>query len=84
MLLDYIQAAIRHAKYEVLPEDGSIYCEIPECRGVYAKAKTVEEVRNEIIEILEDWLFVRLRKNLHIPVIDNINLNVDEFADATY
>lgn len=84
MLQQYIQAAIRHAKYEILPEDGSIYCEIPECQGVYAKAETIEAVRNEIIETLEDWLFIRLRKNLDIPVIDNINLNVMELADATY
>ncbi len=84
MLQDYINAAIRHANYEILPDDGSIYCEIPECQGVYAKANTVEEARNEIIETLQDWLFVRLRKNLDIPVIDNINLNVMELADAAY
>ncbi len=84
MLQEYIHAAIRHANYEILPEDGSIYCEIPECPGVYAKAKTFEAVRDEIIETLEDWLFVRLRKNLDIPIIDNINLNVLELADAAY
>ena len=84
MLQDYIHAAIRHANYEILPEDGSIYCEIPECQGVYAKAQTVEEARNEIIETLEDWLFIRLRKNLEIPVINNINLNVMELAYASF
>ena len=34
MLLEYIQAALRHAKFEILPDDGSYYGEITECNGV--------------------------------------------------
>ena len=34
MLLEYIQAALRRAKYEILPDDGSYYGEIIECAGV--------------------------------------------------
>ena len=33
MLLNYIQAALKHAKYEILPDDGKYYGEIPECNG---------------------------------------------------
>jgi hypothetical protein len=42
MLLEYIQAALRRAKYEILPDDGSCYGEIRECNGVYANAKTLK------------------------------------------
>ena len=42
MLLEYIQAALRRAKYEILPDDGSYYGEIRECKGVYANAKTLK------------------------------------------
>jgi len=84
MLHDYLQAAIKQANYEVLPEDCSIYAEIPNCQGVYAKAKTFEECRSSLIEVLEEWLFVRLRRNLFIPPIDNIDLNIIECVDATY
>jgi len=42
MLLEYIQAALRRAKYEILPDDGSYYGEIRECNGVYANAKTLK------------------------------------------
>ena len=82
MLQNYIQAAIRRAKYEFIPNEGYFYCEIPECRGVFVKANSIEEAREEIIEILEEWLFIRLRKNLDIPIIDDIDLNKLEFADA--
>ena len=41
MLVKYIQAALRHAKYELLADDGSFYGEIPVCNGVYANAATL-------------------------------------------
>lgn len=41
MLLEYLQAALRHARYEILPDDGTYYGEIPECNGVYANAATL-------------------------------------------
>lgn len=54
MLLEYIQAALRRAKYEILPDDGSYYGEIIECAGVYANAETLEECREELREVLEE------------------------------
>ncbi len=55
MLLEYIQVALRHAKYEILPDDGSdCYGEISECNGVYADAKTLEDCRYELQEVMEE------------------------------
>ena len=56
MLLDYVQAAMRRAKYEILPDDGHFYGEIPECNGVYAHRLTLEECRTELQEVLEEWI----------------------------
>jgi len=53
MILEYIQAALRHAKYEILPDDGSYYGEIPECNGVYSSAGTLEDCRGELREVLD-------------------------------
>jgi predicted RNase H-like HicB family nuclease len=78
MFQNYINSAIRSATYELLPESNSIYGEIPLCRGVYAKAENFEKCREELIEILEEWIILRLRHNLEIPVIDNIDLNIKE------
>ena len=50
MLTKYIEAAMKQAHYEILPDDGSIYGEIPDCRGVYANAKTLEECRDELAD----------------------------------
>jgi predicted RNase H-like HicB family nuclease len=80
MLLEYIQAALRHASYEILPDDGSYYGEIPECNGVYANAKTLEDCREELREVMEEWVFFRIHKNLPLPEIDGIELVIKEVA----
>ena len=80
MLMNYIKTALRHAKYELLPDDGTYYGEIPVCNGVYANADTLEDCREQLQEVLEDWILFRIYKNLSLPVIDGIELNVKEVA----
>ena len=80
MLLEYIQAALRHAKYEILSDDGSYYGEIVECNGVYANAKTLEDCREELRSVLEEWILFRVYRNLPMPVIDGIRLTIKKVA----
>lgn len=82
MLTKYIEAAMRHAHYEILAENEGFYGEIPECRGVYANASTLEECRGELGEVLEDWLLFRIHKNLALPKIDDLELKVKKEAVA--
>jgi predicted RNase H-like HicB family nuclease len=78
MLLEYIQAGLRHAKYEILQDDGTYYGEIPECNGVYGNADTLEECREQLQAVLEDWVLLRVHRNLPIPAIDGIELRISE------
>ncbi len=80
MLTKYIQAALRHAAYEILSDDGSFYGEIPICHGVYANAPVLENCRAQLVEVLEEWILFRVYKNLPLPVIDDIALTVTEVA----
>jgi predicted RNase H-like HicB family nuclease len=80
MLRDYLQAALRHAHYEVLTDDGSFYGEIALCNGVYANASTLEECREQLEEVLEEWVLFRVYKNLPLPVIDGRALEIREVA----
>ena len=80
MLMDYIQKAMHHAKYEILPDDGSYYGEIHECNGVYANSANLEDCRKELQEVLEDWVLFRIHQNLSLPVIDGIKLTIKEVA----
>jgi predicted RNase H-like HicB family nuclease len=80
MLLEYIQAALRHAKHEILSDDGSYYGEIPECKGIYANASTLEDCREELREVLEEWVLFRVHRNIPLPKIDGIELIIKEVA----
>ncbi len=80
MLLAYMKVALKHAKYEILEDDNSFYGEIPECNGVYANSDTLEKCREELEEVLEEWLLFRIYKNLSIPIIDGIELKIQEVA----
>jgi predicted RNase H-like HicB family nuclease len=82
MLTKYIEAAMRHAHYEILSDDGSYYGEIPDCRGVYANARSLEECREELAEVLEGWILFRVHKNLALPTIDGLELKVEEESIA--
>lgn len=80
MLTRYIQAAMYQARYEILPEDGSFYGEIPACNGVFANADTLEKCREQLEEVLEDWIFFRIHRNQSLPIIDGIELAIKRAA----
>nr|VFJ64962.1 MAG: Predicted nuclease of the RNAse H fold, HicB family [Candidatus Kentron sp. FW] len=76
MLTQYLKTAMKHARYEILRDDGSFYAEIPECQGVYANADTLEDCRDELAQVLEDWLLFRIHNHLEIPAIEGMVLSV--------
>lgn len=69
MLTDFIGKKLYTAKYKLL-EDKTYFGEIPSLRGVWASAKTLEECREELREVLEGWLILRLKKNLPVPNLE--------------
>ncbi len=80
MLTSYLRAAMHKAKYEILSDDGMFYGEIPGFSGVYANTETLESCREELEEVLEEWLLFRIAKNLPLPTVDGIELVIKEVA----
>ncbi|MCL6544599.1 MAG: type II toxin-antitoxin system HicB family antitoxin [Bryobacteraceae bacterium] len=80
MLTAYLEAAMRRAHYELLEDEQAFYGEIPDCQGVWARGKTLEECREELRSALEDWLLFRLSRQLPVPPIGEIDLSVREVA----
>jgi predicted RNase H-like HicB family nuclease len=76
MLTEYIHAALRRARYEIL-EDGSFYGAISECPGVWANAESLEECRAELQEVLEEWILLGIARHQSLPVIEEIELSVE-------
>ncbi len=75
MLTEYVEAAMKRAKYKILDDDEGFFGEIPGFRGVWSNAPTLEACRDELREVLESWMLVRVRLGLDLPVVKGINLN---------
>lgn len=56
MICEYIEAALRKAKYEIIKDEEPYYGEVPELAGVWATGKTLEECRQKLIEVIEAGL----------------------------
>ena len=80
MLTKYIQAAMRRARYEILPDGEGFYGEIPGFEGVWANADTLEACREELQEVLEGWLLLGLAQGHSLPVVDGIDLTIRKEA----
>ena len=67
VLTRYLKTALRKAHYEMLPDDWQYYGEIAEYNGVYATAASLEACRDELEEVLEEWVLFRIHRNLVLP-----------------
>ncbi len=80
MLTLYINAAMRKAHYEILKGSEGYIGKIPGLQGVWANAETLEACREELREVLEEWIILGLKMGHHIPGIDGIELNIEKVA----
>ena len=80
MIREYIDVAMKKAHYEILSDDQSYYGEIPGFQGVFSNALTLEECRQMLEEVLEEWLLLRIYRNLPTPVIEGLDLKMKEPA----
>lgn len=81
MLSEYIQKALERAQYKVL-DDGTWFAEIPGFQGVWANASTVEVCRQELVEVLEEWLVLKIRDRDLIPEIEGVRIEIREAVSA--
>mgnify|MGYP001590783362 CR=1 FL=1 len=66
MLSSFIESKLKNASYKILG-DGSYFGEIRGIRGVWANAKTLENCREELQEVLEDWIVLKIREGQKVP-----------------
>ena len=78
MLASYLDAAMERAHYEIIEDEGSFWGEIPGVQGVWARHATLEGCRHEFREALSDWIALRLRLGLDIPMLAGIDWGLFE------
>jgi len=69
MLIQYIQAALERAQYEIISDEEPYYGEVPGLEGVWATGKTLEGCRRNLEEVIDEWIIFRLRDGLEFPGI---------------
>ncbi|NOT30001.1 MAG: type II toxin-antitoxin system HicB family antitoxin [Planctomycetes bacterium] len=75
MITKYIEKALQKANYEAL-EDGSFCATVPGLRGVIALGCGVEECRQDLAEVVEEWVLVRVARGLSVPKLDGVVVRV--------
>ena len=78
MIREYIDEAMRHARYEIIKDDEPYYGEIDGLQGVWATGKTLEECRESLAEVLDGWILVRIARGLQTPPIGGVQLVVPQ------
>ena len=75
MIIRYIEQALRRAHYEQV-EDGAFCATVRGLRGVIATGRTLEECRDQLAEVVEGWVLVRIARGLAIPKIGGVTVEV--------
>lgn len=71
-IANYIQNFLNKAKYEYDNETKSWCANVKELPGAYAQADTVEAVRNQLAEVIEDYILVSLYQRHNLPAFKNL------------
>ena len=75
MLTEYIDEALRRARYEIIEDDETpYYGEIPELPGVWASGRTLEGCRRELKEVVEGWILVSVERSLDLPRLGSVEI----------
>ena len=60
MLTHYLDEQLQKATYKIL-KDKTFFGEIPGIDGVWANSTTLETCRDELRDVLESWIFLKLQ-----------------------
>jgi predicted RNase H-like HicB family nuclease len=78
MIREYIEAAMKRAHYELIEDEEPFYGEVPELQGVWATGKTLEECRQNLAEVVDGWVLIRIAHGLSIPPLGQAQITLPQ------
>jgi len=78
MLLEYLEAAMNRAHYELIEDEEPYFGEIEGISGIWATGKSLEECRRNLASALEDWLLFSIARGQEVPEIGGVKIVVPE------
>jgi len=74
MIAEYIRAALHSAHYEFV-EDGQVFfATVPGLDGVWSEGKTLEECRETLAEVIEDWIIAHIKDDAPLPDVMGVTI----------
>jgi len=70
VLTEYIQLALSKAHYKIIEDPNPFFGWVEELPGCWANGPTLEACREELREVIEDWILITNRLGEPLPVID--------------
>jgi predicted RNase H-like HicB family nuclease len=71
----YLAEALHRAQYRTV-DDGLFCATVPGLPGVIATGATLESCRDQLADVIEEWLLVRVARGLKIPKIGTATVQV--------
>lgn len=78
MIREYIAVALQRAHYELIADEEPYYGEVPGLQGVWASGKTLEACRDQLADVIEGWILVRLSRGMAIPPLGDVTVAVPQ------
>ena len=75
MITTYVDQALRRARYAQV-DDGLFCATVSGLQGVIATGRTLESCRDQLAEIVEEWVLVRVARGLRVPRLGGIRVEV--------
>jgi predicted RNase H-like HicB family nuclease len=72
LLNDYIDAALKTARFETIDEGTRVYAELPQFRGAWADGKTRDEVAKTLRQVLKGWIELQLERGQPLPRLKGV------------
>jgi predicted RNase H-like HicB family nuclease len=80
MLTKFLEKKLKQASYKLL-KDGTYFGEIQGLKGVWANTKTLEACREELRDVLEEWVLLKVRDQEKVP---GLILRVRQYRMPSY
>ena len=69
MIVEYLNAALERANYEIIDDEEPFYGDIPGIDGVWATGKTLEGCRRNLAQAFEDWVLFSIYRGVLGPLL---------------
>jgi predicted RNase H-like HicB family nuclease len=76
MILEYLDAAMSTARYEMIEDREPFYGEIPDLQGVWASGETLEGCRKNLAAAVEDWILFSIARGKLVPPIGDVAIEI--------